>query len=292
MTMNHVLSTSAFGAGLPFADFNFASLAGVGRAFPGMVTSFQGNLYQVVQNRAGGNLVVGEAVSLSVGAANMTGNSTAASTKAVLTTDDTHDSGLRGDRSNPGLVGVTAGALATTADMEVREILGNTPVTSTSTIVVSEYDSSLGPVNGVATSGPTAFTALPDASSDYVAFCPWEVVKSDVDAVATSMVQGIVVSTVITDNYFGVIQVKGLALAIVNGTTDLAAGDYLIPSGTAGELVKHVVTHDAAAQVGTEIFGASLVCGRILAAYTDGNPGKRLIQLFGNLAHIPYPITD
>jgi hypothetical protein len=284
-SINHVLSAPALGAGLheKFDDFNFASLSGVGRAFPGQVFDYQGQLYQVVQNRNGSAITVGQIVSLSIGAAARIGNLTGASTKAVVTTDDTLDSGLAGDRAFPGYLLTTTGATATTEDMEIREIRSNV-AGATGTITVAETDRSLGP-NITAASTADAYGTLLDASADYSVFCPWEVVLADIDALLTAFVQGVVVSTSITDDYFGIIQLTGVAMTEVDGTTDLVAGDQLIASTTAGVGAKWVVTTTDPTTVQVE--NANKVFGRLLDAYTADAAGRRAVLLNGSNAYIP-----
>jgi hypothetical protein len=278
-TINSVLSAPALGAGLheKFQDFNFANLRGVGRAYPGMVFSFQGELFQVVQNRNGGAITVGQVVSLSIASSGRIGNLTADSTKAIVETDDTLDSGLSGGKEYPGKLITTTGATATTEDEEIRNILANSTATGASTITVAEYDRSMGPNEGVATSSADAYDTLLDASADYSVFCPWEVVLADIDALLTAIPQGVVVSTSITDDYFGIIQLSGVAMTEVDGTTDLAAGDQLIPSSTAGAAAKWVVTTTDPTTV--QIENANKVLGRVLDAYTADAVGRRAVLL-------------
>ena len=71
--------------------------------------------------------------------------------------------------------------------------------------------------------------------------------------------------------------VSGLAMANVDGTTDLVAGDLLIPDSAAGVLSKWVVTttDPTTAQVNQ----SNYVAGRILGAYTNNGVGLRMIQM-------------
>jgi hypothetical protein len=283
MAFNRVADANALGAGRAdvFTDFNYANLeaapgpAGIGSATPGMVFAFQGNLYQVVQNRFGGALAVGDAVSLLIGDTSRTGNLTGNSTKAIVETDDTQDSGLAGSADWPGLIYTTAGALATTADETKRQILANTVVTNASTVTVARYERDLGPTYGIATSTANAYGTTPDATYDYEVFCPWEVTKADLDALTTSIVQGYVVSTAITDDYFGIIQISGVARAKVDGTTDLVAGDLLIPDSAAGVLSKWAV----GAPDANGVTRSNFVCARILNAYTNNGVGLRAVLI-------------
>lgn len=277
-SINYVLSAPALGGGLheKFDDFNFSTLTGVGKAFPGMVFAYQGELFQIVQNRQGGAITVGQAVCVSFNAAARIGNLTAASTKAVVTTDDTLDSGLAGDLSWPGKLITTTGATATTEDEEIRVIRSNV-AGAAGTITVSEFDRSQGPTYGVATEGADAYGTLLDGNADYSVFCPWEVQLVDIDALVTAVPQGIVVSTSITDDFFGIIQLSGVAMAQVDGTADLVAGDALIPSTVAGELQKWVVTNLEPTIV--QIENALKVVGRVIDAYTANATGLRAIWL-------------
>jgi hypothetical protein len=281
MAINHISDLTGFNKTL-------SELQNYGGAYPGQVFPFQGNLYQVVLNRQGAALTVGQAVSLNVGAAGQTGNLTAASTAAVIVTDDTLDANLKGNRSWPGLVFVTATALATTEDMEKREVKGNSTAAGASTITVAELERERGP-NDDASDATGAFSTTPDANYDFAVFVPFEVVLADLDALTTSIVQGIVVSTSITDNQYGIIQVAGIAMAEVDGTTDLVAGDILIVTTTGGVLGKRAVTDGNATTIGTEISSSAYVVGRILNAYTADAAGRRAIQLL-NTPLIPYPI--
>lgn len=285
MPSNVVLSASAFGFGRykQLTDYNYSTVqglhGGVGTLFPGAAFAVQGRVFQVVQNRSGGDLAVGDTVSLNVADATRTGNLATGVTVAVLLTDDTHDAEMTGDESNPSWVVVTAGAMATTDDMQLRQVKANVAATTASTLSVALADYSRGPTDGVATSSAEILTGTPDNTWDYSVFVPYEVVKTDLDALATSVMQGVVVSTVITDNYFGVIQLPfGTGLAKVDGTTDLVAGDLLIPSGTAGVLKKHVLTDNNAVTIGAEELNISFVCARVLDAFTDNATGLRHVQ--------------
>lgn len=263
-----------------FTDVNmtYKQILSVGGGFPGETCPLFGNLYQLVQNRSGGALAVGDAVSLLLGDANRTGNLTAASTTSILTTDDTLDSNLAGNQDYPGYVAVTAGALATTADEALRRILNNSTDTGASTITVAVADFSDGTTNGAASNSPDVITT-PGATYDYEVFCPWEVVKTDVDAVATCIMQGVVRSTSITDDQFGIIQISGVGLAKVDGTTDVGAGDLLIPDSASGILSKGTLgTNDAYA------------CARILNPYTNNGVGLRLVQFLNNPL-FPRPVS-
>lgn len=293
MSFNFVAEANALGAGRhnAFADFNFASLAGlsmgVGSAFPGMVFPFRGELYQVVQNRQGGAITVGQTVCISFNAAARIGNLTGASTKAVVTTDDTLDSGLAGGQEYPGKLITTATATATCEDEEIREIRKNTAGAS-GTITVAEYQADLGPTLGVATATADAYGTLLDANADYSVFCPWEVQLVDIDALVTAFPQGVCVSTSITDDYFGIIKLTGVAMAEVDGTTDLVAGDQLIPSTVAGELQKLIITTTDPTTVQVE--NTNKVLGRVIDAYTANATGRRAV-LLTHRPIMPYPLT-
>lgn len=272
-----------------FTDVNLtaAQLRSVGGAYPGEVAPYLGNLYQMVQNRSGGALAIGDAVSLYFGAAGRIGNLTANSTTSIIETDDTLDAFLAGSESWPGYVGVTAGAFATTAAETRRQILANSTTASASTITVAQADFSDGLVNGAASLSPDVIASV-GATYDYEVFCPWEVVKSDLDALITSVPQGVVCSTTIADGNFGIIQIGGIAMANVDGTTDLVAGDLLIPDAAAGVLSKWVVTttDPTTAQVNQ----ANYLFGRILGAYTANSVGLRMVQMM-NRPLFPHAIN-
>lgn len=293
MSINYVLSAPALNAGgyKMLQDFNFAALtaeAGVGGATPGMTFWFQGRLFQVIQNRSGGALAVGDVVGLYLADAARTGNLQAASTTAVLKTDDTLDLGLAGDRTYPGYVDVTAGALATTDDMEQHQILGNDNTANNSLITIATFDRSLGPTYGVATLSADALSTTPDATYDYEVICPWEVAKTDADAgVSTAIPQGVVVSTSITDDYFGIIQIKGVGRAKCDGTTDFAAGDLLTPSTTAGVLMLWAPTTTAATLI--QLQEGVAVCARAIGPFTDNATGLRGVLLTMPHAIFPNP---
>lgn len=266
------------------------TLSGVGKAFPGMAWAYQGNIYQYVQNRYGGALTEGMAVSLYYGAAARLGNLTGASTKAKVVTDDTLVGDLRGSFEWPGYMFVTAGV----SEGERRQIASNTTGAAGTITVAPISQAELrekGPVNGTAINSVDAFATAPDATSDYEVLCPWEVTATDIDALITSRVQGVVVSTSITDTYFGVIQLTGPAIALVDGTTDLVAGAALIPSATAGVLAKHVVTDANATTIAAEIEQVGYRAGFILGAYTTDAAGRRHVVLTGQNAIYPHPVT-
>jgi hypothetical protein len=267
----------------------------VGGAFPGEVVALWGNLYQLVLNRSGGALAVGDTVSLSIADSTRIGNLTAASTPAVLTTDDTQDTNLAGSDSWPGYVGVTAGAFATTAAETRRQIQANAPAAGASTLTIAGGPTYTGYADGPVNGDPRldadaigTIAAPPDNTYDYEVFCPWEVVKTDLDALLTSVPQGVVVSTSITDDQFGLIQIAGICMANVDGTTDLVAGDLLIPDAAAGVLSKWVVTttDPTTAQVNQ----GNYLFGRILGAYTANSVGLRMIQMM-NRPLFPHAIN-
>lgn len=281
MAINHISDLTGF-------DYTLAQLHDYGKGFPGQVFPFQGNLYQIVLNRHGSAITVGQAVSLNIGVAGQTGNLAAASTTAVLETDDTLDANLAGNANWPGLVMVTATALATTDDMIKRNIKANSTATSASTVTVATYEREDGP-NESALTADGALPTDPDASYDYAIFVPFEVVLADADALTTQGVQGIVVSTSIADNQYGIVQVSGVAMCEVDGTTDLVAGDHLVVGSTAGLLTKWVITDNNAVTIGAEILNARFVVGRITNAYTNNGAGRRAVIL-ENRPLIPYPI--
>lgn len=291
MSINAILSANAFGQGKhqALADFNYASLSSLwsGQAYPGMCFSEWGNVYMVVRNRSGGAITVGQAVSLNFSDASRTGNLATGVTAANLLTDDTHDSGMTGIEALPSYVVITAGAMATTPAMQRRHVKENTPATGASTIRVAKADPSAGSINGTDILSADIFTGTLDNTYDYTFLEPWSVVPADASALVTQGVQGICVSTSITDDYFGIIQITGLAMAIVNGTTDCPVGSLLTCSADAGELI--FLTLTAGGVTGAEGLAGYLAVARILDSYTDGNPGLRHVLLRNNPL-INYPI--
>lgn len=277
-----------------FTDYSYADFVGnhggVGIMFPGQVFQYHGVLFQVFQNRSGGTLALGDTLSLNLGDASHTGNLATGTTAANLLTDDTHDTVVTGPESNPSTVAVTAGALATTDDMQIREVLSNVAATTASTLRVAKSHYEDGP-GGTDITSIDIITGTVDNTYDYSLFVPYEVVKTDLDALVTSAFQGVTVSTSVPDNYFGMAQISGVAIAKVDGTTDVAAGDLLIPSGTAGILKKHVLTDNNAVTIGAEELNISFVCARAIDAFTDNATGLRQVLLIPRWQHFPYPIV-
>jgi hypothetical protein len=264
----------------------------IGRGWPGMAWTWRGCILQYVQNRSGGALTEGMGTALHYAAAGRIGNLTGASTKAKLVTDDTFSAAgaLVGSNEWPSYVFSTVG----TTIGERRQIFGNSAAAGASTIDVvpdPRLNRDLGPVGGLPTRDVNAYATLPDATTDYSVFCPWEVVATDIDALVTSRLQGVVLSTSITDGNFGVIQITGPAIALVDGTTDLVAGDSLIPDAVAGVLSKWVVTDGNAVTIAAEITRARLASAWILDAYTTNSADRRHVMLTGSTANYPYPIT-
>ena len=288
---NELISAPAFGLGkhTALASYNYETPAStwMGVIHAGACFSLFGNLFMCVRNRSGGDMVVGEAASMLISDSSRTGNLATGATGALLLTDDTHDTNLVGIEALPAYVTVTAGAMATTPAMQRRHVLANTPATTASTIRVAKAHPEEGPINGTDILSADIITGTVDNTYDYTILEPWAVVKADADALVTQAVQGIVVSTTITDNYLGIIQITGFAMALVNGTTDCPIGSLLAASGTAGELI--FLTLTGGGVTGAEGLAGYLLAGRILDSYTDGNPGLRHIQLM-NRPLINYPI--
>lgn len=288
--LNYVFSASALNVGgyKMLQDFNFSSLtaeAGVGGATPGMTFWFKGRLFQIVQNRSGGDLAVGDVVGLYMANSARVGALQTGSTAAVLKTDDTLDSGLAGSSDYPGFVNTTAGAFATTDTVETHPIIANDSTASNSLITIAQADRSLGPVNGTAILNADALSTTPDNTYKYDVFCPWEVVKAQQNAVTTAWPQGVVISTVITNAYFGVIQLKGVGLAKCLGTA-IVAGDVLaVANGTAGVLEEWLPTTTAATL--TQLLQGLTVCARALGAYSNAGPGLRSVYL--TMPHAIHP---
>lgn len=287
MAWNYAIESASIGSigrHSIFSDWNFtvAQLRGTGKARLGQCDSIRGNLYQAILNRSGGDLNYGDGVALYYGAASRIGNLTAASNTYLLVTDDTHDAGLAGNDDWPGMIGVTAGVFATAnVPEQLRQIYKNTPAAGASTVDITPLnitgsDFIDGSVNGAPTTNPDVIAA-PDATFDYEIVCPFEVVKTDIDALITSIPQGVVCSTTISDGKCGIIQVGGYAMAKVDGTTDLVAGDNLIPDSAAGVFSKRVVTNLDPTVAQMEQYRFSL--GTIMGAYTNNGVNLRLVRL-------------
>lgn len=289
MAFNHPTEKGLHDAWRDVNDVRPTALSGIGKGWPGMAWTWQGNVYQYVQNRFGSALTEGMGVSLYYGASGRIGNLTNGSTKAVVVTDDTFSAtdALVGVHEWPGYVFVTAG----TTTGERRQILGNSAASGASTITVAKFNREGGPVRGLAVDQVDAFATAPDGTSDYSVLCPWEVTATDIDALITSRLQGVVVSSSITDGYLGVIQITGPAIALVDGTTDLAASEPLIPSSTSGVLSKLVITDANAVTIASEILNAHLSAAWILDAYTTNSADRRHIMLTGRHAVYPQPVT-
>jgi hypothetical protein len=297
MPSNAVISAPAFGGAKYQAlqDYNYTTVqglhGGVGTMFPGGVFSLFGALFKVVQNRSGGDLVQGDVTSVFFNDASRIGGIATGVTPAVILTDDTHTTGdgsITGDQSFPSEITVTAGAMATTANQQRRAILANTPAAGASTVRVAKAHPEDGP-GGTDITSVDIFTGTPDNTWKYSVLCPWEVVKADTGALVSSLVDGVVVSSTITNNNFGIAQISGLAMAKVDGTVDLVAGDLLIAGtgGTVGAGIKWVVTNidPTIAQVNQ----AAYVFARVFDAYTADSIGVRQVQLRPGWALFPYP---
>lgn len=233
-----------------------------GQSFTDEIT---GNRYRIVRARG---TITGEGYILKqyIGAAGRVGNLTGASTKAVQVTDDTfvaHD-------LVDGYEFINAG----TAVGELRTILENDDTAGASTITVAAKRR-VYPGETVADS-PDNFVALPDATSDYVAFCPWEVVQ-------TSAVTDYVVACAlgaVTDGNWTIVLEQGYGLIRVVGSTDaLTAGGPIVPSATAG-IGKGFTTAGETAAEARLAFGQSIVAysgasavwfGRIFGRFAIGD---------------------
>lgn len=277
-------SIGSIGRHAIFSDWNFTTqqLRGVGKATLGETCAIRGNLYQAVLNRSGGDLSFGDGVSLYLNNANRIGNLTAASSTYLLVTDDTLDAGLAGNDSWPGVVGVTAGVFATAnVPEQLRQIYKNSTAAGASTIDITPVnitgsDFIDGTTNGAPGNNPDII-ATPDATYDYEVFCPFEVVKTDLTAQVSSTPQGVVCSTTISNGKCGVIQVGGIAVAKVDGTTDLVSSDVLMTTTTPGVFGKQVYTNlDPTV---AQLQSATYRLGRILGAYTFDGANLRVVLL-------------
>lgn len=233
------------------ADFHKVGLSA------GSKFEYLGNEYQVVRARSA--LAAGDLVKSYTGAAGRIGN-IASATKAVLTTDDTfvaHD--LIG-----GIVYINAG----TGIGQMRRILANDDAAGASTITVAERDASLPNVLAVDTA--EAFDTAPDATSDYVAYCNWEVTQT---AGITDYVVGVSLGTV-TSGYWTIIQTKGPALIKGAGNTDaIAHGLPVVPSATAG-------TGKGQTTAGITAVEAARVFAEGLSGFVAAS-GLAFVRLFG-----------
>ena len=235
------------------ADFkdwiNSRKLGGLrrGQSFLDEIT---GNRYRIV--RALGT-ITGEGYLLKqhMNAAGRVGNLTAVSTKAVVQTDDTlvnHD--LAG-----GLLFLNAG----TGVGELRPIEDNDDTTSLSTITVARNRRTY-PGETVSDS-PDNFTALPDATTDYNAFVPWEVVET---SGVTDEVVAWALGAVTSGNWTIVLE-RGYGLFRAVGSTDaLTAGGPIVPSATAGIGKGFTTAGELAAE-------SRLAFGQSIAAYSGAS---------------------
>lgn len=233
-----------------------------GQSFHDEIT---GNRYRIVRARGA---ITGEGYLLKqyFGAAGRVGNLTAASTRAVLTTDDSFTAReLAG-----GYVFINAG----TGIGELRPIQDNDGTAGASTITVVPAGKPPYPGSTVA-DWPDNFTALPDATSDYVSFLPWEVVET---SGVGDYVVGAALGAVTSGNWTIVLE-EGYGLLRVVGSTDaLTAGGPIVPSATAG-IGKGFTTAGETAAEARLAFGQSLVAysgasavwfGRLFGKYRIG----------------------
>lgn len=229
---------------------NSKKLGGLGRgqSFTDEVT---GNRYRIV--RARGTITdEGYLLKQYFGAAGRVGNLVAASTKAVITTDDSftaHDLAR-------GLVFLNAG----TGVGELRPIMDNDGTVSASTITV--VPAGKPPYPGAAVADwPDNFVALPDATTDYVSFVPWEVVHtSGVTDYTVAWALGAV-----TDGNWTIVLERGYGIFRGVGSTDaFTAGGPIVPSATAGVAKGFTTAGELAAE-------ARLSCGMSLVAYSGAS---------------------
>jgi hypothetical protein len=117
---------------------------------------------------------------------------------------------------------------------------------------------------------PEALNPVPDATTTWRIYCPWEVQPH---AAATDRITAVALGTVTDGNWTFVVE-EGLVPARVVGTTDaLTADGFVVPSATAG-VGKGVTT------AGITAGDASLVFARSIDAYS-GAAALRLIDMFG-----------
>lgn len=180
-----------------------------------------GNRFRLVRAR-GAITGLGYIVKNYLGAAGRVGNLTAASTKAVLTTDDSfteHD--LAG-----GYVFLNAG----TGLEQLRPIFDNDGTAGASTITLAYKDRSF-PGSHTAVDSADALATAPDATTDYLTVLPWEIVET---SAVTDYVVGVALGAVTSGNWT-IVQDFGYGLVRAAGDTDaLVLDEGIVPSAAAG----------------------------------------------------------
>jgi hypothetical protein len=212
---------SAF-KGLTASDTDFQTKRALGGLAPGerFIDPVTGNVYRVGRARA----AVGEAgllLKTYVGAAGRIGTGTANSTKAVF---ETADNLVAHDLVN-GYFTLTGG----TGAPETRLIIDNDDTAANSLVTVSEADRSYPGTTAI--TSPDAFTTLPDNTTTYSIFCPWEVLPT---TAVTSRVVGVSLGAVSDGDWFIYLE-KGYGYVKAAGDTDAITADGpIVPSATAG----------------------------------------------------------
>lgn len=217
----------------------------------------RGKSYRIVRARS--TFAEGNTLKLYFGAAGRNPTFTAATTKAIATTNKTfvaHD--LAG-----GEVFIYGGTDA----YESRYIIDNDDAAGASTITVAEDDSSqANPAARLAINTPDAFTTLPDGTSTAQVVVGWEYVQT---TAAVDNTKGIALGAVTSGNWT-VVQEGGFGLVLLDGTTDVVLGDYIGPSATAG----------TAQQSPATVAGALSTFGQALAAYTTNSANLILCDIW------------
>lgn len=183
----------------------------------------------------------------------------ASSTKAISTTAASYTA----SELASGLVVTKAG----TGLNQLRFIKDNSDDAGASTITVATFDNTY---NTDAISTPDAWTTLPDGTTTFTAYCPWDVDKS---AAATDFVIGVALNTVTAGNWTIILE-KGPAMTKVVGSTDATTAlGPVVPSATAG-------TAKGPTAAGITAAEAARVFGYAVDAYA-GAALLRLVQFFG-----------
>jgi hypothetical protein len=227
-----------------FIELSKSNKLGGLRRGQSLIDEITGNRYRIVRAR-GAITGLGYIVKNYLGAAGRLGNLTAASTKAVLTTDDTfvaHD--LAG-----GYVFLNAG----TGLEQLRPIIDNDDTSGASTITLATKDRSF-PGSHTAVDSADALATAPDATTDYLTVLPWEIVET---SAVTDYVVGVALGAV-TDGNWTIVLDEGYGLVRAAGDTDaLVLDEGIVPSAAAGT-AKGLTTAGTLADEAHRVFARAL----------------------------------
>jgi hypothetical protein len=202
-----------------------------------------GNRFRLLRAR-GAITGVGYILKSYLGAAGRVGNLTAASTKAVVTTDDSFTANELAD----GWYFQNAG----TGIGDLRPIIDNDGTAGASTITLAQRDFTY--PGSVATDSPDALATTPDATTDYITVLPWEVVEtSGVGDYVVAVALGAVDSgnwTIAQDFGYGLVRAAG-------DTDALVLDEGIVPSATAGT-AKGLTTAGTGADEPHRVFARAL----------------------------------